>query len=234
MERWKNCPASVRLSKDVPRITSEHAKLGTHAHEIAEQMLKEGPESDAFFELSESEVFPYVKIYVDLIRKEAATADEAHVEKGFNLSTLHPQLFGTCDAIHFYKKQSLLRVYDYKHGSGKPVKPEKNDQLLYYALGALLEISHPVDTAELVIVQPRCPRGGEIIHRWQFKVRDVMWDFAFELIAAAKRTEDPDAAIRMGNWCWFCGAVSLCPEKLKEKQLKAKDDFAVVTWQDVL
>ena len=232
-ERWGNCPGSRKLTEGMTSTQSEHAALGSHAHSVGEQILKEDKDGDveAHFRMVETEeLMAAVMVYVELIRAEAADADIAYIEKGFDLSnTIHPLLFGTCDAIHFYKKKKLLRVYDYKHGVGKAVKPEHNDQLLYYALGALLEIPHLVETIELVIVQPRCPRGGEVIHRWQFKTQDVMFDFALELKLQAEATEKPDAPLKTGGWCWFCPAALSCPEKLKEQHAKAQEFFTPIS-----
>jgi hypothetical protein len=41
-KRWMNCPGSLRMSKDVPRYSSEYARLGTAAHAVGEHLLALG------------------------------------------------------------------------------------------------------------------------------------------------------------------------------------------------
>jgi hypothetical protein len=232
MDRWENCPGSVALAALAPVPEQNvHAALGSYAHSLSERCLgAEYPLKElALLALTEDpNLIDAISVYVNLIVEERKTADIAWIEKSFDMSeTVHRNCFGTADAVHYYRKERLLRIYDYKHGVGKAVKPEGNRQLLYYALGAFLELEHPVDLVELVVVQPRAPRKGEVIHRWALPSKDL-WDFAFELIIAAKRTEDPNAALQLGPWCWFCPAVSICPLKLEEREEKARADFTVI------
>jgi hypothetical protein len=65
MHRWATCPGSVRLSKDMPNISSSYAEEGTRAHELAELILtgKDVP-GDVDPEMLEA-----VMVYVDAIRE---------------------------------------------------------------------------------------------------------------------------------------------------------------------
>ena len=228
MYRWEECPASVRLTEGL-HTTNVYAQLGTHAHEVAADIL-ENPSKEAWHLMNETtELMDAVMVYVNLIYQETRKALVKGTEFPFDMSAYHPGLFGTCDQWAYFKKEKLLRVYDYKHGSGHFVKVEGNRQLLYYGLGALLQIPLPVLEVELVIVQPRCPRGGEVVHRWRFSAMDIMPTFFIELIAAAKRTEDPNAPMKVGAYCYFCAAINFCPAKVSECLEKAKEDFSVVT-----
>lgn len=236
MERWENCPGSIRLSRDLPKPPpSAAAALGTYVHGLCEKVLKL-PLKDraAELELIEAtetkEIFEAVKIYVNLIMSERPFTSIQWVEKHFDLSdTVYRGCYGTSDAVHYYPKQKLLRVYDYKNGK-KTVLPENNRQLLYYALGAYLSILEmgqglEVKNIELVVCQPNAPRKGEVIHRWKFPALDI-WDFALQLMAAVKRTEDPNAPLVPGDYCYFCPAVLSCPAKLEARQEKAAAEFA--------
>lgn len=148
------------------------------------------------------------------------------IEQAFDMSDLHPGLFGTCDAYFYYPEERLLQVIDYKHGKGHFVKVENNSQLLYYALGALRLLNVYVEQIELVIVQPRCPRGGKVIHKWRFEALPIIFDFMVDLVRDAKRTAEPEAALKVGSWCYFCSAVSFCPEQVKLRSAKAADEFS--------
>lgn len=154
--------------------------------------------------------------------------DWVKLEHAFDMSHLYPGLFGTCDAVAYRMKDRLLRVVDYKHGSGHYVEVEGNEQLQYYALGALLTIPGlKVDWVELVIVQPRCPRKDGVIHNWKIPMTDMI-DFAMSLLQKARATEDPNAPLKEGSWCWFCPAVGFCPAQHEKRIGKAQEQFKAV------
>lgn len=230
--RWSECPGSVSLCEGLPPKSNVHADLGTHAHTVASTILEdaynEPSPKQAYFEMTEDpELLAAVKVYTDLIRKEALGANYHAIEKGFDMSGLYPGLFGTCDAVSWWLKDFKLTIYDYKHGSGHFVAVENNKQLLYYSIGALLESSFPVSAVELVVVQPRCPRGGEVIHRWSYPVTEVYGHIA-DLLEEVRRTEEPNAPLKEGSWCFFCPAVSFCPEKHRSRNNKAREQFSLI------
>ena len=49
-ERWMNCPGSVALEADLPNTSSEYAREGTAAHEVAEQCLLSGKDAIDFLD----------------------------------------------------------------------------------------------------------------------------------------------------------------------------------------
>jgi hypothetical protein len=64
MERWQNCPGSIRLSRGIPNTESVYAQEGTKAHELAERILTTGeipPDTDP-------EMLEAVLVYVNYIR----------------------------------------------------------------------------------------------------------------------------------------------------------------------
>ena len=40
-KRWLNCPPSAKLNAEIPDITTEYAKEGTDAHELAEYKVNQ-------------------------------------------------------------------------------------------------------------------------------------------------------------------------------------------------
>jgi hypothetical protein len=157
--------------------------------------------------------------------------DDVHIflEKGFDLSRLYPGMFGTNDYCFFVRGEILI-VLDYKHGRGKVVEAKFNPQLLYYALGAILEICR--DRGDLpkivrtVIVQPRAAHRDGPIRTWDYTIDEVM-DFTKTLIEAAIATEDPDAPLVPGEvQCFFCnGKAKPCPALFDQAQSLALQDF---------
>lgn len=225
--RWKECPGSIRLCEGIPKTQIAAAKLGSHAHWIAEQVLS-GQHEWAYFVMTEDpELLKAVKIYIDLVINECATGGtcDTGIETSFDMSdTIGDGLYGTTDFWIFRHEDRKLTIIDYKNGKGK-VNVERNEQLLFYALGALLTIGTFVETIELVICQPNY--GKVPIHRWSMPVMEI-FDFISELRKNLARTKDPNAELKAGSWCFFCDAARICPAKKAERELKAREDFDAI------
>lgn len=231
MHRWMHCPGSVKLSEGKSSPPNPHAILGTRAHELAAALLagEEWYSEEEF----EQEFFDAVGIYVELITKECLNNPYGFtaIEKGFAHPKFHPGFYGTCDVVHYDKASKTLRVYDYKHGKGHKVHVEGNVQLLFYALGAVLEYQHlEIEQVELVIVQPRMPdRKGNVVHRWKFSHPETLMDFAADFLMYAAETEKPDAKLVVGDYCYFCPAVMTCPAQHAQRNERARKQFSEVS-----
>jgi hypothetical protein len=239
-DRWGNCPGSVNLSKGLQSKSSVYAEEGTKAHLVASTFLEKG---GWMIDIDE-EMIEAVRVYTDLIQKERARLSELFIEQRLDLSSIHPKMFGTADAVIYYPEEKLLRVYDYKHGSGVPVEVKENSQLQYYGLGALLQLNKPCIEVELVVVQPRCYHPDGPIRRWKIPAFEML-DFAANLKELAYKTEEPNAPLVPGDHCRWCPAAGICP-KLHEKAVEsAKTEFSptipyepsrlaqVLNWLDV-
>ena len=135
-ERWFNCSGSVKLQEGIPSISSEAAKEGTLAHELAEQILL-GKTNISPEILKDKEMLEAVWVYTDyVLNKLKKPNQKLYIEKQFDLSFIHEGMFGTNDACIIDLDTKTLEIVDYKHGKGKYVEVENNLQLLYYALGA--------------------------------------------------------------------------------------------------
>src|SRR3954462_5495830 len=171
------------------------------------------------------------------------------VEQKFSLASIHPKLFGTADCVIYDSETKFLQVIDYKHGSGTVVEIEEdgkpNYQLLYYALGAALNLNVPVDEVEIMIVQPRCSHPDGPGRR--LRVSGVyLLEFAADLADFAKATEDPSAPLKAGSHCKFCPASGICTEIHQNALTLAKEQFSpafsydpdklsnVLTWLPIL
>lgn len=219
--RWKACPGSVRLSVGIESHESEYAREGTAAHEIAADVL-----NCHYFTQGERATIPVhttadmmtaVREYTEFVKGEVkkyfAEPDRGHVliEHKFDLSSIHPGLYGTADCVIYAPRHKKLIVIDYKHGQGIAVEVENNLQLMYYGLGALVSTGLPCEKVELVIVQPRCDHEAGRIRKWEFSSVELL-DFAATLAEDAKATEKPDAHLNPGPHCRFCpAAASKCP-----------------------
>lgn len=231
MHRWSKCPGSVKLSEGIPSSTSKYAEEGTLAHTVAAKALDENLWIDGIDEEMKSHVLVYTScVWEDWKKAHRVPESLMFVEHGFDLSKLHPNLYGTADAIIYDAPLKTLRVYDLKYGKGITVEVTDNEQLMYYGLGALLapELSgKEINEIELIIVQPRAPHDDGQIRRWKFSSIDLL-DFTADLIEAAKRTLEENAAIVPGDHCRFCPAAAICPELNKKAQILAKQEFEVI------
>ena len=233
--RWSTihggCPGSVRLSRGVQSVESEHAKLGTYAHTVASQLLekhffKKDPVGGYLY--ADDEMMEAVDVYVDYVKKEGARVlSERFIEHGFDLSEIYPGAYGTADAVIYHPQDKELVVIDYKHGAGISVEVEDNLQLQYYGLGALLSLKKPCEKVKLVVVQPRCDHEAGVIRSWSFDAVDIL-DFAADLAYDAEQTARPDAPlVPSKKTCRFCPAAAMkCPAIKDKAQALAKLEFS--------
>lgn len=223
--RWSECPGSVRLTKDLPPKTNQYAEAGTLAHSISEDILQGKISFEEASLYYEDEMVGAVKVYVDFVESIKKRCSVFKVEHAFDMSFLHPGLFGTCDFVGFDSKNRTLIVADFKYGSGHFVEVENNSQLLYYALGAFLSFASQALKVELYIVQPRCPRKKQVVHTWSCRTVPELLEFLIQLVHDAKRTEESNAPLKEGSWCFFCPAVGFCPAQHEKRLDRAKEQF---------
>jgi hypothetical protein len=226
------CAGSVKMCVGLVSPESVHAALGTHAHGFAAQELEMdffGKKPDAWI-AADDDMREAVKVYTDFVKEEYRCANmhpgaKIFIEHRFDLSTIHPGMFGTSDAIIYNAGLKKLVVADYKHGAGIAVDVEDNAQLMYYGLGALLSTNLPCAIVELVIVQPRCDHPDGQVRRWTFQTTELL-DFMADLADDAKATEDPNAELKPGGHCRFCpAAATKCPAIKQKAQALAKLEF---------
>lgn len=226
---WLECPAMPRLTKDIPRKSSDAADLGTAAHALGEICLREEKQAVEYlgesFGLEENlfeadvEMVEAVQVYLDVVREYLVNypGSALHVEKKFKLDWLHSGLWGTADAVIEIPFLKIV-VIDLKYGVGKLVDPANNPQAMYYGLGA----SHGEDygTCEIVIVQPRA--AGEKIKRWETSIEALESWGRDVLLPGALATENVSAQPAPGQHCaqYFCSAKPFCPA-LRKKALEA-------------
>lgn len=240
MYRWSACPGSVRLCKDAPEVKSEYAAEGTYAHEMAAQFLMGDLPAEQFHKLPE-EMKESLLVYSETVGeylnpgwpKSRETSNQLFVEQKFDMSqVVYPGLFGTSDAVVWQPEKRHLVSIDFKYGKGVLVEVERNQQLMYYMLGALTTLKLPAKTCEAVVVQPRAKHKKGGVRRWVHPVTEYL-DFEAELIEAAKRTEDPNAPLNPGRHCYFCPVKNTCPARHAQRLEDAQSEFSVVIDDDI-
>lgn len=230
--RWMACPGSVVLEADYPDSSSDYAREGTMAHELAALHLSEGLNLQAqvgsvwhqtehdgskwSFEVNQSMV-DHVLDYCKLVR-EFAVGGTLLVEQrlGIGHVTGEEGATGTSDVV--IVRGNELIVVDLKFGMGVRVDATDNPQLQLYALGALEAfdgVVADIDTVTMVIHQPRLNHVSEYtvpvqdLHAFADKVQD-----AAATVYEAWSVADigVDSYLTPGEkQCRFCKAKATCP-----------------------
>lgn len=240
MERWSECPGSVRECEGMQSISSAAAEEGTFAHDMAEGVLRSTLSATKFAELPE-EMQEAIKVYTNTIfddffelkYPDTENKCELMIEHFFDLSSIFPGAFGTADAVLWNPVTRVLRVYDFKYGKGHFVEVMQNLQMQVYGLGALLTLKgiNP-KWIELVVVQPRCVRKKSgPVRRWRFPALEIL-EFEEFFLEKANATLDPKAPLVPGRYCFWCPAHTKCPAKAKERLKAAIDSFSEIDEDD--
>lgn len=232
--RWLVCTPSVRLEEQFPDTTSEYAREGTLAHEIAELKLRKHftePMAKATFtrrlnklkknELYQEEMLKHTDTYLDYLKGITiglSAAPYVAVEKRVDYSAYAPEGFGTADCI--IVGGDTLYVTDFKYGKGVPVSAEDNPQMKLYALGAYMEYSllYPIKTVHLAIIQPRLDNESE----WTLTLEELL-AWGEKIKPLAKQAYDGQGEFIPGEHCKFCRAKAKC--RARAEQFTALEDF---------
>lgn len=204
MYRWSACPGSIKLCDTVPvPVQSAYAAEGTLAHDLAAKLL-----NGEAVHCDDPGMFEAITEYVRVVKAYQQQPEcRWWVERKFDLSSVYPGCFGTADFVCHWPMHKKLIVIDYKHGAGVWVNPANNPQLLYYGLGAVIDLQLPdVETVELGICQPRCGDGE--YRSIEISVVDLL-DFKHDLVMYATATEQADAPLVIGDHCRFCPAAQI-------------------------
>lgn len=237
-KRWMTCPGSIALSEGQPDIQSVFAAEGDRAHDLAEICLKRGTDPDDYLgavlpeqsEPIDEAMAEHVATFVNHCREYMTDPWQFWIEKQFNLSahlnTPEP-MFGTSDFAAYHPVTHHLKICDLKYGVGIVVEVDDNVQTMYYALGVALELHPlPITGITLTIVQPRVGHVDGHIRSIEISYLDLI-EFANRLLAAARRTIQPNAPLVAGEHCRFCPASGICPEQHRVAVELAQVDFAI-------
>lgn len=242
--RWMVCAGSVNEAAKYPgTTTSYYAAEGTVAHNLAANVMTGRTPSAASAlgnQILESghlvtvdqEMVDGVNLYADAVRESLHADSEVHVEFDLTpaLQKLDQDLGGNSDLLIYRQSEKLLSSWDFKYGAGIPVEVKDNEQLLIYAVGALLvaqEQCLPVQEVEVVIVQPRYDHPSGRIRRWKFAAIDIL-EFVATLIEKVRATRLPDAPLVAGSHCRYCPAAGGCPELERSHHAMVATEFGVL------
>lgn len=227
--RWIACPPSAKLNAELPDTTSEYAREGTCAHELAEykvnKMLgieaKNPTECPDFYD---SEMEDCTDSYAQYIAEQIAKYDSpvVMVEQRLDFSKYVPDGFGTGDCI--IVADDIMTIVDLKYGKGVAVTSELNPQMMLYSLGALemFGVLYDINEIKMVIFQPRMENISESV----ISVSDLLDWAENELRPKAELAEKGEGEFCAGEHCRFCKVKATCRKRAEYNLEIAQYDFA--------
>lgn len=223
--RWLKCPGSVALLDRFPMPSSDAADYGTQAHELAECMLVDTGFVNSTDDYTEEQIelvteyVDWVKTLFASVRSKEGVVPDLIVEQRFNLKSVSPTAFGTND-VAISVDMGPLHIIDLKFGR-RFVSPVRNEQLMYYALGIIEEMSLNPSEVHLWIHGPRMGLDVASQH-WECPM-EVLLEYHEALKKGAKRVqEEPDTYVT-GDHCLYCNK-GMCP-KIQEEEEGFFDDI---------
>ena len=228
-KRWLNCPPSAKLNAEIPDITTEYAKEGADAHELAEYKVNQllgikanNPTENLDYYNQEME--DCTDSYAQYIAEQMSqySSPVVMVEQRLDFSRYVPGGFGTGDCI--IVADDTLTVVDFKYGKGVAVETEYNPQMILYALGALemFSILYDINEVKMVIFQPRI----ENISEFSMPVSDLLNWAENELKPKAELAAKGEGEFCAGEHCRFCKVKATCRKRAEYNLAIAKYDFA--------
>lgn len=214
--RWLRCPASVTFCEEIEEDrSSEFAAEGTVAHHVREMCLVfdmdpgdfEGQEiaADGYPFTVTEEMVEALRPGIEWVReRQGRLVNEYQVK----FDRWLPGQFGTLD-VGIVGKDEIV-INDLKYGAGVPVSPERNEQLMTYALGFWDNVArHETDTNDvlLVIDQPRATGGGG---EWRTTIPELL-EFGEGLRTGYAEVHADDPYFDPGEkQCKFCPRKADC------------------------
>lgn len=222
--RWMKCAGSAWAEHYAPKSPeSDAAQEGTAAHEIAAEVFPaDKVERDNWLGVRvrgvkvDNGMLDAIDVYCQWRSEVIAPEDEVWIERKLDFAKLPgisdelaAEMFGSADFVRYRPSDKSLVVGDYKHGAGVYVGVEDNEQLRYYALGALLALpeGYAVREVTIAIIQPR--KGAEPVRTETFFAVDLL-DWGQDMLLAAEATLPEDAPRKAGGHCSWCAAAATC------------------------
>ena len=216
--RWIACPASARLSLQVPKEESgEAAQIGTAIHALSETcwQLDQDP-MDFVGKTIEGIVMTRENCEFALAHIRTVAALEAELgtikveQYGVAYETLLAKVGGTADVVAYNLDKSILEIADLK--TGRQWVDADSAQMKIYALGIMSKLVKVFDTVRLTIVQPQTGEnrthvttGDELMH-WK------NYNLIPAAVSAADGRSEPTP---FKDACQYCPAKMICPAQTK-------------------
>lgn len=236
--RWIQCPASVRLSLDVPyQESGDAAKLGTAIHTIAETCYLTGVDPDGFVGskvegmMIDQDNVEFAKAHISAIREIESNQGHVLVEQFLMAyEDADVRCGGTADVVSWSEKTDTLIVADLKTGRG--YVDANSDQMKVYAIGAMRHAKQSYKTIQLKVIQPH--HGADRTHEMSLEeLRD--WHANTLMPSIRQATVEGVEPTPSESACQWCPAKIKCPaqrQNMSEFADLAKKAIKLTHWSD--
>ena len=220
--RWIQCPASVRMTRDIPEEPRNvYAEEGTQFHTLCEieasrRLLRSEPQEYAIERLDwaletedewHEDQLDYVEKWIALLEEYLAEEEGARLYLEVLVQTGIPGCWGTADAIIIYTDR--IRVIDIKYGAGIKVSALGNSQARLYGVGALETLVEDPLTIEDITNTIWQPRMKNLSEETLTRAELVQW--RDELLPVALLAMGEDAPFGPSeDACRFCPIAGEC------------------------
>ena len=238
--RWIACPASAKLTMQVPyQESGEAAKIGTAIHALAETCFQldtdpidfVGQEVEGIVMTEENCDFALEHIKAiwaiqDEVGKDGIIRVEADV-KLYHTDDVLVQ--GTADVLGYSNITKKLTIADLKTGRG--YVDADSEQMKIYALAAMAsDILRPTEI-EFQIIQPH--HGEKRIHTMSATALKE-WESNTLLPAVAEALSDAPRYVPSEQACQWCPAKHICPAQQEQFDIvAAQPDISVLSKSDI-
>ena len=216
--RWIACPASARLSENVPyEPAGEAAQIGTAIHALSELCWQLDQDPDSYIgKVVEgvkmtAENAAFAKAHVQAVTNLKYDLGTVKVEQyGVAYESLAAKVGGTADVVAYNLNQSILEIADLK--TGRMWVDADSAQMKIYALGVMRKLVKTFDTVRLTIVQPQTGENrthemtGDELFAWGETV--LVPAIKAAVLGTTEPTPSKDA-------CQYCPAKMICPAQTK-------------------
>jgi len=216
--RWIACPASARLSENVPyEPAGEAAQIGTAIHALSELcwQLDQDPESYVGKIIEGIKITPenaaFARAHVETVSNLKQELGTVKVEQyGVAYESLAAKVGGTADVVAYNLNQSIMEIADLK--TGRMWVDADSAQMKIYALGVMRKLVKTFDTVRLTIVQPQAgvnrthEMTGDELFAWGETV--LVPAIKAAVLGSTEPTPSKDA-------CQYCPAKMICPAQTK-------------------
>lgn len=220
-------PAAAYLGQTITVTDGEHSELGASgAHRwlvcSASPGLRAGMRKEKRPPVDvpvDEDMADAVQIYLDIVAELVEeTGGTLHIERSFCIDWVDNRLWGTSDAVIEVPFGDLY-VVDYKHGEGVMVTAEMNEQLMFYAVGAMGENGGGHERVHSIVVQPRGYGSDEPKREATYKPEELLAWANKELREGVKRV-DECPTFCTGGHCKGCdpnvyAPAATCPEVIR-------------------
>ena len=201
------CPGSRAMEERHGRDDkSEASEEGDLAHKLAAMYLK-GP-VDVTLQGYTDEMHAGATLYASAVSC-FLPFDSQHVEERVDISSVHPECWGTPDVWGVVDEGDhvSVHIFDYKFGF-TPVEAFENWQLLTYACGVVAPFQ--VSTVYLHIVQPRDYVSPSRHKIWAITASELDANRQ-RLTTSSALAMSPQPELKVSDQCKYCKARHACP-----------------------